>query len=267
MLVSLPMYDLPELMEAHRHFWSGLRRHLAAEGFSDTPEILDWPRDLDAAWASPDLLLSQTCGYPLRRQLDGRVRLLGVPHYEAPGCVSYLYSSALIVHVDNPHLSLEAFAGSAAAFNEIGSQSGYSALRHAVAPFAHKGRFFATAIETGRHEHSIDAIRKGKADIAAIDAVTFALLQRHQPERLAGIRRLAHTMPVPGLPFITALSRPADEIARLQRALQAAFADPTLAEPRAALLLKDISFPDIAVYHDIDRLEREAVAAGYPTLA
>lgn len=267
MTVSLPMYDLPELIEAHEIFWEGLRGHLAAVGFADLPTRLDWPSDLDAAWLAPDLLLSQTCGYPLRRQLAGKIRLVGVPCYNAPGCSGFLYSSLLIVDADSPYHDLADLAGKVAAINEIGSQSGYSALRHSVAPLAQAGRFFADVIETGRHEHSIDAVRDGGADIAAIDSVTLALLQRYQPERLAGIRIIGQTAPVAGLPFITALSRPPADVARLQRGLQRTFIDPALARTRAMLLLTDCAFPDLSAYDDIERMEQAAIGLAYPVLA
>jgi ABC-type phosphate/phosphonate transport system substrate-binding protein len=267
MSVSLPMYDVPELIEAHEIFWSGLRRHLAAVGFTDLPLQLGWPDDLSAAWLDPALLLSQTCGYPLRRQLAGRVQLVGVPCYDALGCSGFRYSSALIVAADSPFQNLAHLVGKTAAYNELGSQSGYNALRHSVAPLARNGRFFGHVIESGRHEHSIDFVREGKADIAAIDGVTLALLQRHQPSRIAGVRIIGQTAMVAGLPFITALSRPPSDVQRLQAALRQAFADPALTEVRAALLLADCAFPDPSVYDDIDRLEHEATNLGYPALA
>lgn len=267
MHVSLPMYDLPELMEAHEQFWTGLRQYLADEGVDHLPDRLAWPTDLNAAWQGPDLLLSQTCGYPLRRQLEGRVRLIGVPCYNAPGCSGFLYSSSLIVAAGSPHQDLADLAGKVAAYNEIGSQSGYSALRHSVAPLAQGGRFFGGLIESGRHERSIDLVRDGVADIAAIDGITLALLQRYQPQRLEGVRVIGQTTHVAGLPFISALSRSEFEVTRLQHALQRAFTDPALGEVRAVLLLAECAFPDLSAYDDIDRMERAAIELGYPVLA
>jgi hypothetical protein len=37
-------------------------------------------------WVEPHLLLSQTCGYPLRYVLKDHVRLVATPCYAAPGC-------------------------------------------------------------------------------------------------------------------------------------------------------------------------------------
>lgn len=267
MPAALPMYDLPELLATHEAFWQGLRRHLVAHGFADAPQHLDWPGDLNAHWRAPGLFLSQTCGYPLKRGLAGRVALVGVPLYNAPGCSGFLYSSALIVPAASSWSDIAALQGRRAAHNGADSQSGYSALRHAVAPHARNGRFFGQVIGTTRHEESIDLVGRGAADIAAIDCVTLALLGRHQPARLAGTRVIGFTTPVAGLPFITARTRSADEIARLRAALAEAFADPGLAETRAALLLGGIAFPGLSAYDDIDRLEWDAAELGYPALA
>ena len=45
-----------------------------------------WPQsDLGTHWRSEDLLLSQTCGFPLVTQLPD-VQVFGSFHYSAPGC-------------------------------------------------------------------------------------------------------------------------------------------------------------------------------------
>jgi ABC-type phosphate/phosphonate transport system substrate-binding protein len=267
MQVSLPMYDLPELIDAHDLFWRGLRRWLSEEGIADLPDRLDWPQDLDKAWRSPDLLLSQTCGYPLVRQLAGQVQLVGVPIYAAPGCNGINYSSALIVARDSPFQSVADLRGRVAGYNELNSQSGYNALRYAVAPLARGRRFFGRVVETGRHEASIDAVAARAVDIAAIDAVTYALITRYQPSRVAGLRVLGFTEGVAGLPFITTIDTSPDQLARLQRGLARAFGDPDLAEIRQKLLLADCAFPSAVVYDDVLTQEHLAIKAGYPTLA
>lgn len=39
---------------------------------------------------------------------------------------------------------------------------------------------------SGSHRQSLRELQQENADIAAIDCVTYALLQRHQPQALAG---------------------------------------------------------------------------------
>ena len=71
-IASLPMYDLPEAADATEALWRGLARHFAEAGIEDVPaEILRRPR-LPDHWLAPDLLFSQTCGYPFRNAIKGR---------------------------------------------------------------------------------------------------------------------------------------------------------------------------------------------------
>lgn len=76
---------------------------------------------------------------------------------------------------------------------------------------------FAKHIKTGAHAASARAVAEDQADIAALDAVTWAHLQRYDPitQRL---KVVAHTQPTPGLPLITARHRDARGIATAVRA-------------------------------------------------
>ncbi len=48
---------------------------------------------------------------------------------------------------------------------------------------------------SGSHRQSLRELQQENADIAAIDCVTYALLQRHQPQALAGRWRSAGARP------------------------------------------------------------------------
>jgi ABC-type phosphate/phosphonate transport system substrate-binding protein len=254
-------------LDDHRQLWHALRRLLRDEGVSGLPAALAWPDDLLSHWRSPDLLLSQTCGYPLIRELAGRVQLVAVPQYGAPGCDGYRYSSVLAVRRESAFGTLAELRGFVAGFNELASQSGYNALRDAVAPLAGGAPFFSAVIRTGRHEASIDALADGAIDIAAIDAVTFALIARYQPRRVAAVRVLGFTDPVPGLPLITGIDTPAAQLSALRLALERLFADPALERTRERLLLTGCSFPPLSVYRVLAEQEARAAALGYPALA
>ncbi len=58
------------------------------------------------------------------------------------------------------------------------SQSGYNVLRKMVAPLSREGRFFSAVMFSGSHRQSLRELQQENADIAAIDCVTYALLQR-----------------------------------------------------------------------------------------
>lgn len=264
-IAALPMYDAPP--EALDTFWRGLRLHLAEAGFDDLPETLAQPDDLDAHWRAADLLLSQTCGYPFSTTLRAEVTLVATPHYAAPGCDGPFYRSAFVVRADDPAETVEDLRGRRAAFNDVASQSGYNALRAMAAPLARDGRFFGEVFATGAHSASLALVAEGRADIAAIDCVTFALAARDRPETVAPLRVLAWSEPSLGLPLITSKRLDADALQRLRAAVFAAFRDPELESARRQTLLSGVSVPPESAYDVCREAEATARALGYPQLA
>src|SRR5436309_2979270 len=87
MIASLPMYDWPEVRAATDAWWSGISRYLGVH----IP--LRRAKDHASLWRGPDLLFSQTCGYPFTHELRGAVQLVATPHYRAVGCHGPAYSS------------------------------------------------------------------------------------------------------------------------------------------------------------------------------
>lgn len=237
MIASLPMYDWPEIRAATDDLWRGIARHCAAHGLA-APENLTRGADHKAAWREAGLFLSQTCGYPFTHEFKGRLALIGTPIYKAEGCAGPLYSSAIFTRCENPRV---------AAMNDDDSMSGMLALRLAAGDFAQ------TRI-TGGHIRSLEALQKGEADICAIDAVCVALARRHRPELFAGLRQVARSPLVPGLPFVTGLAR-APELPALRMAVGAAFADPALRACREALLLDGFALTSPSDYTVILELE------------
>jgi len=266
-IASLPMYDLPELRAATDAWWQGLARAFRRAGLAEVPDALDRDRGTEAVWRDPGLLFSQTCGYPLTHAFKGLLQPVATPAYAAAGCRGSYYSSAIVVRADDPARGLGELAGRACAVNNRASQSGYNALRHAVARHAVQGRFFARVVETGGHLASLAAVAGARADVAAIDAVTLALVAACRPSAVSGLRVLSWTEPVPGLPYVTRADAGADLLARLREGLQAALDDPALAQARQALLLTGVQPMPAAAYDGIGEMEAEAAARGYPDLA
>ena len=120
MIASLPMYDWPELRQATGDWWGAIADRLGID-----VNLLHGPEGI-AAWQSPDLLFSQTCGYPLTHALAGRVALVATPHYAADGCFGPNYCSIVFARREAP---LPAFRGSIAAVNNPDSMSGMLALK------------------------------------------------------------------------------------------------------------------------------------------
>ncbi len=249
MIASLPMYDWPELRQATDAWWAGIARHLGvAAGLDRGP-------DYKGVWLRPDLLFSQTCGYPFTHALKGKLRLVATPHYDADGCEGPDYCSIVFAREAAP---LAAFRGSRAAVNHDDSMSGMLALKLVFAPVAVDGRFFSAGIRSGGHIASLNAVRGGRADVCAVDAVCVALARRYRPDYLEGLVEIARSPLVPGLPFVTV----AGDITGLRAGLAAAFADPALREARARLLLTGHSVLDVTDYDRIVELETAMERAG-----
>ena len=150
------MYDLPETEDATRILWGGLAEHLRSAGIQDVPGTLTRQLDVPEHWLSPDLLFSQTCGYPFTHILKGRVRLIATPCYNAPGCEGPEYCSILVVPASASTRSFGDLRGKRAAFTSFHSHSGFNALRALAAPLAEAGHFFGEAIQTGSHAASLE---------------------------------------------------------------------------------------------------------------
>lgn len=212
MIASLPMYDRPETAAAHDRFWHAIRDQLG-----HGPAALTRGGDPWQHWQSPDLLLSQTCGYPYRARLHGHVTLVGTPDFGLEGCPPGHYRSLLVARHDDPRGDASAFAAAPFAYNEALSQSGWAAPQNMAAA---QGYAFANPVRTGGHLASAQAVAEGRADIAAIDAQTWRMIARYDAFA-ADLRVIACTPPSPALPYITATG---NDPAPLLRALNAAIA-------------------------------------------
>lgn len=266
-VASLLMYDRPEpVARANDALWAGVAARLGKRGL-EAPAALDRAAAYDSYWLRDDLLLAQACGFPYVKKLAGHVRLVATPVYRWPGGDGARRASFIIVREDDKAKDLAAMRGRRAAVNDHLSNSGMNLFRRAVAPLAEGRTFFSTVIVTGGHAASIDAVRDGTADIAAIDSVTWGLFAAHAPERLAGLRILSETALGPGLPLITAPKTGDADLTTIRAALADAIADPTLADAVDVLGLTGLETLNDQAYAELARLESEALALGYPALA
>ena len=265
LVAALPMYDLPEIASANDALWLSIAASLRARGV-EAPERLD-RGDPAALWSSPRLLFGQTCGYPYMKSLRDAVVLIATPEYSFPGCEGAWRRSFVVCTVRDPRRDLEAFRGAVAAVNGWDSDSGMNLFRATIAPIARRTRFFAAVIVTGSHLASLEAVADGRAELAAIDCVTFGLLQRLRPSLVERVAVVAESPPSPGLPFVAAAGLPDATVVAVRDALFAALAHPGLAESLGALGLAGARLTTLADYERICEIEREAEAAGYPRLA
>lgn len=213
MIADLPMYDWPAIRAETDAFWAEVAQRLRAAGIA-APERLSRSPNLAAAWRDPDLLLGQTCGMPYVSGLCGEALVVARPDYGLPGATDGTYQSVVVVRARDAGPAgpdaLLARAGGRVAVNEWRSFSGHIAPRAHLAALrgnpdgAAGGPFFAAAVLSGSHRASARMVAQGEADLAALDAVVWALLQAEEPRTAARLAAIAWTDPAPALPFITA---------------------------------------------------------------
>jgi ABC-type phosphate/phosphonate transport system substrate-binding protein len=245
------MYDWPEVRWAHDALWVAIAARLKAAGIA-APDRLDRARPCEEVWHDPGLVLSQTCGYPFSTRLMQHVRLVLTPAYDVEGCDHGFYSSLIVVrHGEGDALS--AFAGRRFAVNARDSLSGYVALVQAMRR-ADLGDADADWIETGSHRASIRAVARGTADIAAIDAVCWALAGDFEPEAVARLDVIARTPLRPGLPLVTAASADPARLEQLRGAILNSLAAPETAAARRALRIDGAAVLNHGDYAPLARL-------------
>ena len=257
-VAALPMYDLAELRAATNGWWRGLARAFRRQGVPDVPERLTRQGRDARLWRDSRLLFAQICGYPLTHDYADVLSPIATPCYRADGCAGPDYSSFVVVRDDDPARGLQDLRGRTAAINGAISHSGWSVLRAMAIPLAEERRFFQRVVVTGGHVASLAAVVSGRADVAAIDAVTHALLARHRPSSLAGIRILDRSPRAPGLPYVTRADAAPDLRARLREGLLEALVEPALADCREALLIEGAEILPLEAYGRI----REISEAG-----
>jgi ABC-type phosphate/phosphonate transport system substrate-binding protein len=264
---SLPMYNLPEMRPVNAQFWEALRGLLVEAGLDEVPETLHFDRLSVPERIGPEVLFSQTCGYPLETIFSGQAVRLGTPCYDAPGCDGASHCGLFIVPAGSKVRELRDLRGSTFLLNHRHSNSGMNLPRRALAEIAGGRPLFAKVIETGSHSGNLDCIAHAEADATAVDCVTFAFWSHYRPDAARQVRILARTPPSPAIPFVTSTATPAATVEVLRAALRAIVDDPRHEPARRGLLLTDIVDQPAAAYRGLLDYEREAAELGYPALA
>ena len=265
-VASLPMYDLPELHAANDALWSAIAERLRAAGLYRAPATLARGEQGEASWIEPDLLLTQTCGYPLALGLRGQTRVVATPGYRARGCHGAFHRSVFLVRTGDAAMNLADMRGATLALNAPDSNTGMNLLRVEVAPLAQGAPFFAGVVNTGSHARSVAAVAEGVADLAAVDCVTWAHLERFAPALSGRLRVLGWSAASLGLPLVTGASTSDEEFGLLVRVLEDVALDPALQAVRRTLLLDRIYRVLDVEYRGLAGLRDIAAEQGYPHL-
>jgi ABC-type phosphate/phosphonate transport system substrate-binding protein len=212
------------------------------------------------------LRFGHTCGYPLMTRLKVDFTPFCVPLFDVPGSSGRHYSSCFIAARQSNIRSIEQSRDKVVAVNTPDSNSGMNVLRHAVASGNVDGRYFSRVLASGGHLYSLQAVARGEADIAAIDCVSYQLIEDHWPELVSQVQTIGYSVETCGLPFVmpNALIGSTDcavIINQLNQAL-ASCSDSV----RDRLHLTGFASVNLGDYESIIEVENSAIEQGYPEL-
>ncbi len=262
LFACLPWYDLTEIRSSTDALWSRLAHNLRKRGLKHVPATLNRESPYEVQWRSGQLLFSQACGYDVLVRAN-HLRIVATPVYAPTACLGGYYSSMIVVREDSGFECLEDLRGSRCAINTPTSHSGMNVLRALFAPLSRNGRFFESVCTTGSHEASLMMITHRRADVAAIDCVTYALLQRHRSRALREVRVLCCSSRFPAPPYVVGSQVSEDEVDQIRQALVETLATPDMRRVKHALLINEVVDLPLQSYQSIADLERRSLESQY----
>jgi len=120
------------------------------------------------------------------------------------------YFSEMVVHKDSPFDSFASLRGSNWCFNDMNSLSGRLIVLQQLKKIGESTSYFKTCINSGGHLNSIELIKNGTADTAAIDCQVLSILREQFPERIAHLRVVDTLGPYSIQPVVVASYLPAE---------------------------------------------------------
>jgi ABC-type phosphate/phosphonate transport system substrate-binding protein len=136
-------------------------------------------------------------------------------------------------------------------------------LRALFASLHQKGRFFSAVLHSGSHEASLRMVADGIADVASIDRVTYALIERYRPLALRKTRALCCSVRTPAPPYVTGSQMTDKQVEQIRHALTETLAMPSMKVAMKVLLLDGVTNLPLETYRPIGDLERWSLQMGY----
>ncbi len=264
LIANARMYAVtPAVEEA----WRTLLGHVFAEASVDFDYVAyPAPQPMEGLWERPDLGCVFMCGYPIALKMAD-VTPIAAPIPSLPWAEGKpLYRSDLIVRDDATFRWLEDSFGHRTGWTVEHSHSGFNAWRHHLLAYRSPERPTLYGSSLGHlvtARRILDSVREGVIDIGPLDAYWHALIARHAPQLVEGVRTLDHTALAPMPAFVAGRSVEPAAVARLKAAFAGASARPWFGTLAPTLLLSgfaDVTQEDFSVTLQRDA---EAKAAGY----
>jgi phosphonate transport system substrate-binding protein len=208
------------------------------------------------------------CGLPYVDKADATdssVELLAVP---VPADPRYhgrpVYFSDIVVRRKSPFESFIDLHGSAWAYNEPRSHSGFNVVRAFLAEMGQHQGFFGSAVESGAYANSIELLLSGAVDGTAIDSTVLAwfLAQRRDLDEQLRVIDTIGPSPIP--PWVISKKISGSLRAQIRQSLLRLHLSPL---GRAALAQAQLAKFTVAHDRDYDPIRRMARKAAPVLLA
>jgi ABC-type phosphate/phosphonate transport system substrate-binding protein len=238
----LAMYAFEPIRPAWETLWSAVHRSAPW-----TPPTLRWSDDIHATWTDPNCVVGQACGWPVATLLRDSVEVVGAFTLTVAGARGHRYRSVLVGR-DRRGLSELVDAGAVAVANSADSLSGWIGFLSAAREAGATDRWPGEVIWSGAHVESLRHLRDGRADVASIDAISLAHINRLYPDLVASLYEIGNGPLVPSLPIIVPAATPRAIVDSLRDAFTWAVSDPTVADACRALFIDGFVSLDHAEY-------------------
>lgn len=215
------------------------------------------PQPISELWRRDDKGAVFMCGLPYARS-EPRPVLIAAP-VPAPAAFGGepVYWSELVVRADGSLHTLEDTFGGTLAFTSPESQSGcLAAMQHFMAADAGWPLYRELIAPQVTPRGAVDAVIRGRADVAPVDAFALKLLQKYEPELTSQLRVVARTVHTPIPPLVASSAG----LESLREAFLQVHENPAAASLMADLLVERFVLPDPASY---DVLRRRFEAASH----
>lgn len=213
------------------------------------------------------------CGWPYvvrADQPDSQIELLVAPVMTAERYQQRpIYYSDVIVRRDRPYKQFLDLRHGRWAFNEPGSQSGCHIVRYHLSQIGEMDGFFDTVVASGGHVNSIEMVRAGRVDGAAIDSTVWDWEVAHRPELLDQLKVVAQLGPSGMPPWVIQKAVPQEIRAAVREALLSMHKDArgqallTAAQVSHFAAVTDTHYNDVREMGRVARSVRLAANDGY----
>jgi ABC-type phosphate/phosphonate transport system substrate-binding protein len=178
-------------------------------------------------------------------ELAPSVQVIGTFDCDVDGAIDGTYRSVLVSAHDESLSEILARPELSVAANSPDSLSGWISLLVVAA----SSEVELGAVEwTGSHAASVEAVRQGRADLASIDAVSWA----HLGDTMLSV--VGHGPRVPCLPLVSSASSGVGVVEQLRRAFASVVSSPAMAEVCATLRIRGFLSRQLADYEPLSQL-------------